>query len=156
MCLPSRKGRLEDHPTDRPCADGVQHHIGLLDVIPAFEIASTRPWPASGRQVICSTVKGKRAQSRPGPRKRINIGVTFCGHRAPFQQRTLALSDFRLPDSQELHLRCSLWLHCSPLAGTFVVIRFGRNSRSKFPPTRPARPTAALVKTRCAPRFAWG
>jgi len=49
-----------------------------------------------------------------------------------------------------------LCLHCSLLAVTFVVMRLGKNSRSKFPPTRPARPTAALVKTKCAPRFAWG
>jgi hypothetical protein len=41
-------------------------------------------------------------------------------------------------------------------SGTFVVRCFGRNSRSRFPPTRPARPTAALVKTRFAPRFAGG
>src|SRR6266446_2512628 len=40
--------------------------------------------------------------------------------------------------------------------GTFVVKRFERNSRNKFMPTRPARPTAALVKTRFAPRFALG
>ena len=46
--------------------------------------------------------------------------------------------------------------HRLPLSGTFVVKCLGRNSRSKFPPTRPARPTAALLKTRLAPRFACG
>jgi hypothetical protein len=40
--------------------------------------------------------------------------------------------------------------------GTFVVKRFERNSRNKFMPTRPARPTAALENTRLAPRFALG
>jgi hypothetical protein len=41
------------------------------------------------------------------------------------------------------------------LLGTFVVKRL-ENSRSIFPPIRPARPTAAIVKTRLAPRFALG
>ena len=35
-----------------------------------------------------------------------------------------------------------------------LVKRFERNSRIKFPPTRPARPTATLLKTRLTPRFA--
>src|SRR5271169_1331532 len=42
-----------------------------------------------------------------------------------------------------------------PLSGAFVVKRF-ENSRSIFPPIRPPSPTAALVKTRPTPRFAWG
>jgi hypothetical protein len=46
--------------------------------------------------------------------------------------------------------------HRLPLSGTFVVKCLGRNSRSKFPPTRPARPTAALLKTRLTPLFACG
>ena len=41
-------------------------------------------------------------------------------------------------------------------ANAFVVNRFETNSRIKFPPTRPARPTAALLKTRLTPRFAGG
>jgi hypothetical protein len=43
-----------------------------------------------------------------------------------------------------------------PLRGTLLVKSFERNSRTKFVPTRPARPMAALVKTRFAPRFALG
>ena len=47
-------------------------------------------------------------------------------------------------------------VHSLPLPITSVDKRLERNSRIKFVPTRPARPTAALVTTVCAPRFAWG
>ena len=47
------------------------------------------------------------------------------------------------------------YVHCRPSPCTFVVKRF-ENSRSIFPPIRPARPIAALVKTKFGPRFAWG
>ena len=46
-------------------------------------------------------------------------------------------------------------VHCRPSPGTFVIRRF-ENSRSIFPPIRPARPIAALVKTKFGPRFAGG
>ena len=47
------------------------------------------------------------------------------------------------------------YVHCRPSPDTFVVKRF-ENSRSIFPLIRPARPIAALVKTKFGPRFAWG
>jgi len=47
------------------------------------------------------------------------------------------------------------YVHCRPSPRPLVVERF-ENSRSIFPLIRPARPIAALVKTKFGPRFAWG
>src|ERR1700688_1765731 len=46
------------------------------------------------------------------------------------------------------------YIHSFPSPDTLVVNLFDRNSRIKLVPILPAKPTAALVKTRFAPRFA--
>jgi DNA-binding LytR/AlgR family response regulator len=77
----------------------------------------------------------------------------------------LIILDFRMPvlnglgvllnDSEPRFFVERHHVHGIRSPGTFLVKRF-ENSRSIFPPIRPARPTAALVKTRLAPRFALG
>jgi len=45
-------------------------------------------------------------------------------------------------------------IHCFPSPGTFVVMRFEKNSLIMVPPAFPAIPMAALVKTSPIPRSA--
>jgi hypothetical protein len=47
-------------------------------------------------------------------------------------------------------------IHGFPSPGTFVVMRFEKNSLIMVPPAFPAIPMAALVKTSPIPRSAWG
>jgi hypothetical protein len=47
-------------------------------------------------------------------------------------------------------------VHGFPLSGTFFVRRFPRNSWRTVTPAIPASPMKELVKTRFAPRSAWG
>lgn len=131
--------------------------------------AASRLEYSSRGTAFCCVMRAGYAGCAPGEPRR---GGTFL-ERAMlgFEVRLVAgpcleelprmASRIRVPeDSKECRILARFFVerhhvHGIRSLGTFVVKRF-ENSRSISPPIRPARPTAALVKTRLAPRFALG
>jgi hypothetical protein len=89
----------------------------------------------------------------------LDSGFPICFSLVKRRRNCAALSSRH--DPRRYASSCSLivsthHVHGFPLSGTFFVRRFPRNSWATLAPARPAMPMKALVKTRFAPRSAWG
>ena len=123
----------------------------ILRLAPALfghvaELVFGAPVPGEALGVVASAYESALVGSSRLPvRRRRDSARRLCGR----DRRPAGLKG-RLPVLVKRNV------HSFPLPETFVVRRLERNSRIKLVPTRPARPTAALVKTRFVPRFALG
>jgi len=145
----------------------VRHHLNsdlLILILPLYSInpnflnlfmkkftrvRGVRIIPVSvSRETIASMAPGcsclpQRASNRSARARRSSL-----------ESKSQVLFDSKITTQ---HVRDELThVHCLPSPGTFVVKPFERNSRIRLPPTLPARPTAARLKTRLTPRFAGG